>query len=512
VTLELAESLLLSESVSPRAIARGLFLQATQQMPFVQALLVTGAVDEAKIEEALGPKVFPGLEAPLTTITPSLALVQKLPRGFCSRLLAVPLGIDSATGAVDLALVDPRDEHAINEAAFFLRTELHVHRATIWAIRSAIEQIHRADASLAAESPAHGERSRTPIWGTPVVSVVPQAAPHAGPFDMPIPLMRRSGTSAPPPAPRAPEARVVGPEREEESAVLELRTPASGRPARQTSTADEPDTEREPDPIFALKPSTLGVLTAGRRSVAVMIAETAITPKDPRSAAITVPAPPVPQAKTDPRHTMVTTPAPARRSDVPPAITMPRSQTGALSPPRVSGVRSMSPAMGGLTLPLPDASPVLAAMEEANDRDAIIALLLSGMRAFARRVAVMAVKRDAFLGWSCNAEFGDARVWRTVRVPSNVPSVLATAAAGTPYLGPLFRTDGHAPILAFMRETSRDVAVAGVRVDMHAALVLLADELADTALGTKRMEQLAKASGVALGRLMRKPQPGTKGS
>jgi hypothetical protein len=91
-----------------------------------------------------------------------------------------------------------------------------------------------------------------------------------------------------------------------------------------------------------------------------------------------------------------------------------------------------------------------------------------------------------------------------ITVPANVPSVLATAAAGTPYLGPLFRTDGHMPILEFMRETSRDVAVTGVRVDMHPALVLLADELGDSALGTRRMEQLAKAAGLALARVLRK--------
>jgi hypothetical protein len=116
----------------------------------------------------------------------------------------------------------------------------------------------------------------------------------------------------------------------------------------------------------------------------------------------------------------------------------------------------------------------------------------------------MAVKRDSFVGWSCNAEFGDARAWRLVSVPANVPSVLATAASGTPYLGPLFRTDGHMPILEFMRETSRDVAVTGVRVDMHPALVLLADELGDTALGTRRMEHLAKAAGTALARVLRR--------
>jgi hypothetical protein len=142
-------------------------------------------------------------------------------------------------------------------------------------------------------------------------------------------------------------------------------------------------------------------------------------------------------------------------------------------------------------------------MEEANDRDAIIALLISGMRAVARRCAIMAIRRDSFIGWSCNSEFGDARAWRSVVVPANVPSVLATAAAGTPYLGPLFMTDGHMPIWEFMKETSRDVAVTGVRVDMHPALVLLADELGDPALGTKRMEELAKAAGVALARVLR---------
>ncbi len=481
MTLELAESLLLSEAVSPRAIARGLFLQATQQMSFVQALLATGVVDEAKIEDALRPATV-GAHAPLTAVTPSLALVQRLPRGFCSRLLAVPLGINPEDGAIDLALVDVRDEHAAREAAFFLRAEVRRHRATVSAIRAAIEQVHSADASLAAPSNSGGERTRTPIWGTPVVSVVPQPAPHMAPVDMPIPLMRRS--SAPP----------AGRRQEEESAVLELRTPASSRPVVPVMrrAPDEPDTLRDPEPIFALKPATMKLTGPSRRSVAVMISETNIaTPA--QAQAITVPVPAEANA-----HTMVTTPAPSRQSNAPPSVRMPPSQRAPL-------IRTMSPPLGAPILPLPDATPVLAAMAEANDRDAIIALLMSGMRSTARRVAVMAVKRDSFLGWSCNAEFGDARAWRSVQVLANVPSVLATAASGTPYLGPLFRTDGHEPILRFMKETSRDVAVTGVRVDMHPALVLIADELADTALTTKRMEQLAKAAGAALGRLLRKP-------
>jgi hypothetical protein len=342
-----------------------------------------------------------------------------------------------------------------------LRARARPHRATVSALRAAVEQIQRAEPQLA-PIPAHGERSRTPIWGTPVVSVAPVVAPHTNAADMPIPLMRRS-TAPPTPS-------------KEESAVLELRTPASSRSA--------PDTIRQTeDPVFALRsPPSM------RRPISVMFAETRI---EQQQAALTVPAP-----KQDPRHTMVTSPAPPRRSEPPPAIVAPapRSRRASVVPQQFTG-----PA-----LPFPDATAVLAAMEEANDRDAIIALLISGMRAVARRVAVMAVKRDGFVGWSCNAEFGDARAWRLVNVPANVPSVLATAAAGTLYLGPLFRTDGHMPILEFMRETSRDVAVTGVRVDMHPALVLLADELGDTALGTRRMEQLAKTAGPALARVLRK--------
>jgi hypothetical protein len=497
VTLELAESLLLADAVSPRALARGLFLDVTQRMSLVQALLATGALDEAKIEAAVGRNDV----EPLATITPSLALVQRLPHGLCSRLLVVPIGTDAESGAVDLAVVDLRDEHAAKEAAFFLQRPMRLHRATVSAIRSALEQIQRADASLVESAePAHGERSRTPIWGTPVVSVAPPAShalqgpPHVG-GDMPIPLMRRS-SNAPALQPGTPGSSRPRPVREEDSAVLELRTPHSSRAGAPASSRPAPDTERDTErkieePIFNLR-APLSV----RRPASVMIADmiTDVTPKS--NTAVTIPAP------KDPRHTMVTSPAPARRSEPPPPVIVPAAPRSSIPSRRPSS----QPRLDVPRLPFPDAAPVLAAMEEANDRDAILALVISGMRAVARRVAIMAVKRDAFVGWTCNAEFGDARAWRSVQVPAGLPSVLATAAAGTSYLGPLFRTDGHMPIIDFMKEASRDVAAVGVRVDMRPALVLLADELGDTALGTKRLDQLAKAAGVALGRLLRKVQ------
>jgi len=453
VTLELAESLLVSEAVSQRALARGLFLHATHGMSLVQALVATGALDEARLEEVIGKGGLP----PLTTLTPSLGLVERLPRGICARLLAVPIGRDPQSGAVDLAVLDPSDVHAANEIAFFLRAEVRLFRATLPAIRAALEQMQAIEPVAApVESPPQKERSRTPVWGTPIVSVVPAAAPHVAPSDMPIPLMRRSHHPAASPEP-----------------VIELRT-----------RAQPPDTERDAEPVFALKAPTSERQPRTSRGMAeqvpaaVLISETRFPQGQPN----TIPAP------SDSRHTAVTAPAPPM-----PAATR-----------RTESPRRSSSSMQAVALPFADPGPVLAALEEANDRDAVIALLISGLRTVARRVAIMAVKRDAFVGWSCNAEFGDARTWRTVSVPTSVPSVLATAAAGTMYLGPLFRTDGHLPILEFMKEVSRDVAVLGVRVDMHPVLLLLADELGDTALGTKRMEQLARAASAALTRVLRK--------
>jgi len=423
-------------------------------MSLVQALVATGALDEARLEEVVGKGGLP----PLTTLTPSLGLIERLPRGICARLLAVPIGRDPQSGAVDLAMLDPSDAHAANEIAFFLRAELRLFRATLPAIRAALEQLQSLEPATApVESPPQRERSRTPVWGTPIVNVAPAIAPHVAPSDMPIPLMRRSHHPGGSPEP-----------------VIELR-----------NRAQPPDTERDAEPIFALKAPASEQQPRTSRGLSepvhasVLISET----RFPQPQANTIPAP------GDLRHTAVTSPAPP----------MPAATRRTESPRR-----SSSTSMPAVALPFGDPGPVLAALEEANDRDAVVALLISGLRTVARRVAIMAVKRDAFVGWSCNAEFGDARTWRTVSVPTSVPSVMATAAAGTMYLGPLFRTDGHLPILEFMQEASRDVAVLGVRVDMHPALLLIADELGDTALGTKRMEQLAKSASTALARVLRK--------
>jgi hypothetical protein len=155
-------------------------------------------------------------------------------------------------------------------------------------------------------------------------------------------------------------------------------------------------------------------------------------------------------------------------------------------------------------LPLPDLGPLLASLRTASDRDSILAIVLSGVHGLARRVAILVSKKDAYVGWSCSPEFGSAKALRNVSIPTNVSSILATAAAGGMYLGPIYEADTHVPLLAIMGTATRDVAVCSVKVLDKTAMLILADELTDSALSTKHMDAIATAAGQALTRLLRR--------
>jgi hypothetical protein len=154
----------------------------------------------------------------------------------------------------------------------------------------------------------------------------------------------------------------------------------------------------------------------------------------------------------------------------------------------------------------PDGSAVLDALRRVSNRDDVVRLALRGLHLIAPRFGVFAVKRDGFHGWACNVELGDQDDFRRVKIPLDQPSILATAAATSLYLGPIPSTPAHAPLLVLMGRASFDVAAIAVRVGGRPALVLFADDLEDTLLGTRFLDELARAIGEALSRLL-----GTRG-
>ena len=149
-----------------------------------------------------------------------------------------------------------------------------------------------------------------------------------------------------------------------------------------------------------------------------------------------------------------------------------------------------------------DLGGVIEAMNVVRTRDDIVRLALQGLRLVARRVAVFAVKRGAFRGYACNVEFGDEAALRELSIPADQPSLLATATATSVYLGPVPGTLAHAPLLDVLENPSLDVAAVAVRVAGRPVMVLVADALGDTLRGTRSMDELARAAGDALTRIL----------
>ncbi|WP_394837394.1 hypothetical protein LVJ94_10845 [Pendulispora rubella] len=420
---ELGRALLLSEAVTPAALARALFVVATEGAPLPRVLVALNFITPEKLDEELARADAPAVQ----NVVPVQDLVDALPPGLCSRLLALPIRIDARTGTVDVAVADARDPHAAHEIGFFLKAPIRIVRAPFAALERALDR---------------------------------STAPHA--------LAARSMT--PIEAPRS-----IYKAHKVQRSVKE--TPAWGTPVPRSSPSSQSGVHRSFGGMHGAQESDLPpVLQTGLSGLAL--------PPTP---------PPPPARRSRPSwpvlaHALLSNePADARTSSAP--LLSARADSWVPPPP---------------ALPFPEPSRVLAAMRNAADRDEVLQALLTGVRVVARKVALFVVKRDAFIGWCCTPEFGDEAELRKIRISNNLPSALSNAAAAGRYLGPIYNNEAHAPLLQVMGKASRDVAMTAVRLKGQSTLVVIADELGDTALGTKRIDELARAAGDALTRIVKR--------
>jgi hypothetical protein len=122
----------------------------------------------------------------------------------------------------------------------------------------------------------------------------------------------------------------------------------------------------------------------------------------------------------------------------------------------------------------------------------------------AGRVGVLAVKRDAMVGWACSPEVADLATFRKLRVPTATPTVVGEAIEqGGVWLARLPRDLSHAPLLEAFRSPSDEIAIAGVRVEGKPALGVIAVDLGEKPVAKKHLAELATAAGDALTRLLR---------
>ncbi len=198
VAVELARRLMQSGVVAEGDIEQALVDAISRGVPFVAAFAGRGPVEAQLVERELARAPVPTIH----TVHGIPELVASLPRGMCSRLLAVPVRRDPRTGTVDVAAADPLQTHIAAEFVFQLGAPVRVLRAPLAEVRAALE--------LLEPGPIPPERvvlddepdDRTPAFGSAAVSVPDSASrarvsaasepPNAHPSAPPIPLVRRS--------------------------------------------------------------------------------------------------------------------------------------------------------------------------------------------------------------------------------------------------------------------------------------------------------------------------------
>jgi hypothetical protein len=503
VSIDLGRRLIAAGVVPPEEVEAALFLSCVRGVPFARVLLDRGAVSARGLEEELERVGGLGLRQ----VVGSADLVARLPRAMCRRLAALPVRVDNVTGTVDVAAADPLDAHIPAEFGFHLGAPIRVLRAPIAAIEEAIRRLELDD-----QTPGPGRARRvTPPFphGAPQSSMPPPEAEEA-----PILLVRRlavppSAPAAEPTRPAIPPAlhdRSEGGEGDRSSLLRQaridraVRLASAAEPPAVSFPSEPPSSGYEPGAVSRpMRPEAPAILGASSRRRVVQESPK-ITPPYGTPVAPPPSAPFDPDADLHERAVVRRTARPPGFVEVAPSPPTPRDERELEA--QVEAEEPAAPPTPPPPVRAPDGAAVLEALRRVSNRDEVVRLALRGLHLIAPRFGVFAVKRDGFHGWACNVELGDQDDFRRLRISLDQPSVLATAAATSLYLGPIPSTPAHAPLLALMGRSSPDVAAIAVRVGGRPALVLLADELSDTLLGTRFLDELGRATGDALSRLL----------
>lgn len=507
---ELTKALLLEEVISSRALADALFTSVNGRMPLVQSLVETGAITS----EVLARYLARG-EAPfLRQVVPVAELVAKLPPGLCARLFAIPVRRDNITGTVDVVVADATDLHPANEIGFHLGAPVRLVRATPGAIEEALRKMRNEELRhppVTATSEADDERlydsrprpysssqrpPRTPTippGNGPVIGFGPEP-PRDAMSARPRPSLVIQPDSSPPPAPSPP---------------VRIRTPPWGTPIHGRSEPPPSGYGSEIPLPLTRKTYYPAKVRGGTQRPPSMV--------DPAASALgegysfdTTNLRDVVERSREPRIDEI-------NEGWSPSLSLPSNlgpEAGSLNPPLGSFIpgpppipHSMTPATGPAASPISfgaaEMTGIIAALKQAGSRDEVLELVLTGARLVATKVALFVVKKGGYLGWMCTPEFADRPALQTVLVPLEETSVFDRAIREDVYLGPVRYDEVHAPLLRIMRNPTRDVAVVPIRVSGRTAVLIMADELGDTMIGTRRLEELARAAGDAFARIVR---------
>ena len=454
MTYELARSLLLSETLTPALLGEALLTATRERVSLARALLNVRAIDATRLDKELARNETPSLQQ----VLPVAELMARLPPGLCARLMAFPVRLDPRTGTVDVAAADTHDPHAPEEIGFHLDAPVRIVRASLWAIEAALVRSSRPPPPMAT----------IPVRSMPPPGMPSRPPPNREAWDAP------SIFSDPPPAPRVPE--------------MEMAIPLTRRTLNQIRAIEAQHPLSLEGIEYQRQPADH--LTQAMENAAEYAAEQAAEHTEERRMVTLMPpsfVPPPPNTERNLSYPVLdSAPRTAPMPQMPPIPPLPPMRRS--SPPNA---------------PFVEITGLLAVIRAARTRDELLDLVLLGTRKVARRVAIFAVKRQEFVGWTCSPEFARIEDLRALSISLNAPSVLMLGAVSGGYLGPIENNEVHAPLLRLMGSATRDVAVAALKVLGRPAALILADDLKDTMLATRRLDELSRAAGDQLAIIVR---------
>jgi len=162
---------------------------------------------------------------------------------------------------------------------------------------------------------------------------------------------------------------------------------------------------------------------------------------------------------------------------------------------------------------IPDVGPALAALREADDRDALIRAATGAAALVARGAVLLAVRRDVLKGWDGEGPGVSPEAIRNLWIPVHSPGVMRQVVErGEGYRGPHGDSAADQLFRAAIAGSDGTLVVEPVRVASRVVALICADDVHYQEAGAERIAVLAQATAKGLERLLRQKKRGAGGS
>jgi len=548
---EKASAIFLKTGVlTPQGLNAAVALKQRDGGTLSEAILRLGLLDEEHLVSAFQKNMQIPRVSAAALARVSKDVLNAIPAELAAQLRIIPMDID-ASGSLTLAMVDPSDDEAVEQVIMHTLSEVNRAVASPTAMREALRTHYGvvlnkpggANAPAATASPQTAPAAKTE-------PVVPAAAASA-----PASASTGASVTAPAPTTAAPAAKPAVAQTASPATKPAAAAPAPTKPAAQAAPSQAPMASAAP-----AKPAAAAVPTKAASAPAVASAPTAAKPApqaapQPAIASQTKPAiaqaaqapiqaaakPASPAGTTAPIPAKSTVAAPAAapvKSTVPAVAPMakPAAQsTPGLAPKPIATAPAAKPAhvavkpiatapqaakvepaglkalaraldgLGGATAAAPSAggfAAQIADMQQATQRDEVVAILLEAVKPVADQVALFVIQQKQFACLDGRGSNVDMLKW--VQFSTEEPSPFNTVVASKePFLGKLAATGENQMALATLGSSAGPLLMVPLMFKGRGIGVLYADELKkDLTPLLRDLAQLADEAATAFARII----------